>query len=108
MSGAYRYLAAVVVDALGAGCPGLGAGCPGPGDFSGSFRRSSSSVNLGTCPSSRASSKGSSWYLTMHNISDLGSSHVSSGSYVISLRKEVTSVSRALARARVIGPLGTW
>ena len=48
-----------------------------------------------------------SWYLIMHNTSDLGSSHVSSGSYVISLRKEVTSVSRALALALVIGPLDT-
>src|SRR3954469_12292399 len=41
----------------------------------------------------------------MHSISDLGSSHVSSGSNMISLRKEVTSFSRALARARVMGPL---
>src|SRR5215216_7689943 len=71
-----------------------------------SFRRSSSSVDLATCPSSRASLGESSKYLIMHNIPDLGSNHVSRGSYGISLRKEVTSDSRALARARVIGPIG--
>ena len=86
------------VRAIGAGCPGPvasggcaaevddapGAGCPGPwpdvrglGDALGSFRWFSSSVDLGTCTSSCASSGWPSWCLIMHNTSDLGSSHVS-------------------------------
>ena len=90
-----------------------GAGCPGPwpdvwglGDALGSFHWLSSSVDLGTCPSSCASSGGPSWYLIMHNISDLGSSHVSCIESGSSERSEFTLSSIALARARVIGPSG--
>jgi len=118
----------VRMSGLDAGCPGpidlaagpfqlatpLGAGCPGSwpdvralGAVPDSFRWFSSSMNLGTCPPSCPSSRGFSWYLIMHNISDLGSSHVSRGSNGISLRRDVTSFSRALARACAIGPLGT-
>ena len=44
----------------------------------------------------------------LHNVSVWGSSHVSCASKWKRERSDVTSVSRALAHARVMGPLGTW
>ena len=49
-----------VVDVSSGRMSRAGAGCPGPGAVFFSFRRFSSSVNLVACPSSRASSGGSS------------------------------------------------
>ena len=86
--GAPDFRASGRISGLGAGCPGLDAGCPGPGDLGslehveveapgagcpgswpdvrgleGDFARFhwfSSSMDLAACPSSRASSGGSS------------------------------------------------
>ena len=98
--------AAVVDDAPGAGCPGSWPDVRGLGDVLGSFRWFSSSVDLGTCTSSCASSRGPSWCLIMHNTSDLGSSHVSCIESGSSERREFTLSSIALARAHFIGPSG--
>ena len=62
--------------------------------------------NLGTCIRSCASSGGSSWYLIMHKISNLGSSHISCKEGGSSERSEFTLSSIALARALAIGPSG--
>ena len=98
--------AAVVGGAPWARCPGSWPDVRGLGDVLGSFRWFSSSVDLGTCTSSCASSGGSSWCLIMHNTSDLGSSHVSCIEGGSSERSEFTLSSIALARACVIGPSG--
>ena len=66
MFGACRYLAAVVVDTPWDGCPGSWPDVRVLEVVLDSFHWFSSSMNLGTCPTSRASSGGSAWYLTMH------------------------------------------
>ena len=48
----------------GAGCPGQGAGCPGPGAAFWSSCCISSSMTLGTCPSSSSSPKWSPSHLS--------------------------------------------